>query len=194
MEIWKPVPGTDGKYEASNHGNIRSTWLLNGKPYTKIMKTILDERGYAKLTITLNGKKTCTRAHILVCKAFHGLPPSIKHTVNHKDGNKLNNHYTNLEWITQKENVHHHGKDTSHPRKVIQKSLNGEIVATFNSISEAAASINKDRTTVSRVCNGKNKTAGGYIFEYEDDKHKHQEIDKTVEHKIIKDFPKYLVF
>lgn len=107
MEIWKEVPNTAGKYEASNHGNIRSTWLLNGKPYTKLMKTVLDERGYAKLTITLNGKKTCTRAHILVCKAFHGLPPSFKHTVNHKDGNKTNNIPENLEWMTKSEQMHH---------------------------------------------------------------------------------------
>jgi len=30
--------------------------------------------------------------------------------VNHIDGDKYNNHYTNLEWVTQKENVHHYFK------------------------------------------------------------------------------------
>ena len=169
-------------YQVSENGEIWST-----KSQKFLAQHI--KNGYK----TINIKGNTHLVHRLIAKAY--IPNNDDNlVVNHKDGNKLNNHYTNLEWITQKENVHHHGKDTSHPRKVIQKSLNGEIVATFNSISEAAASINKDRTTVSRVCNGKNKTAGGYIFEYEDDKHKHQEIDKTVEHKIIKDFPKYLVF
>jgi len=108
MEIWKPVCGLEGRYEASNLGKIRSTWLNNKRPYSRIMKTSIDERGYAKLCITTpDGSKRCTRAHILVCKAFHGHPPTEFHTVNHKDGVKLNNVPENLEWMTRKEQAIH---------------------------------------------------------------------------------------
>jgi len=45
--------------------------------------------------------------HRLVCKAFHGMSPEGKPWVNHKDGIKLNNHYTNLEWSSISENIQH---------------------------------------------------------------------------------------
>lgn len=107
MEEWKPVAGMEDRYEASSLGKVRAVWLKNGKPYGKIMSTSFDEHGYVKIYITVNGKSRCTRTHILVCKAFHGLPPTDLHTVNHKDGNKSNNVPENLEWMTRKEQAIH---------------------------------------------------------------------------------------
>jgi hypothetical protein len=43
--------------------------------------------------------------HRLVCEAFEGLPPSPDHEVRHLDGDRLNNHATNLRWGTRQENV-----------------------------------------------------------------------------------------
>lgn len=117
MEIWKPVAGMEDRYEASDRGRIRSTWLKNGKPYTHVMRLGLDERGYAKLCITVETGKRCTRAHILVCRAFHGLPPTKLHTVNHKDGNKLNNTPENLEWATRQEQSQHFYNELSGKEK-----------------------------------------------------------------------------
>ena len=49
--------------------------------------------------------------HRLVCRAFHGLPPSEAHAkVNHKDGDKSNNKLDNLEWCTRDENIQHEHK------------------------------------------------------------------------------------
>lgn len=48
------------------------------------------------------------KVHRLICEAWHGDPPSELHTdVNHKDGNSLNNHYSNLEWATKSQNQRH---------------------------------------------------------------------------------------
>ena len=44
--------------------------------------------------------------HILVAEAFVGLRPEGMQ-VNHKDGVMLNNHYSNLEYVTPKQNIHH---------------------------------------------------------------------------------------
>ena len=49
----------------------------------------------------------CFLAHTLVALMFIGDPPSDKHEVNHKDLDKRNNHYTNLEWVTHSYNMHH---------------------------------------------------------------------------------------
>jgi len=45
--------------------------------------------------------------HRLVAFAWHGLPTKERPWVNHKDGNKMNNHYTNLEWSSISENIQH---------------------------------------------------------------------------------------
>ncbi len=43
-------------------------------------------------------------AHRLVCEAFWGPPPAPGLEADHKDGTKSNNHYENLEWVTDPEN------------------------------------------------------------------------------------------
>lgn len=55
-----------------------------------------------------NGNYSHTRKmiHKLVAEAFLGNKPP-KHEINHKDGNKSNNHASNLEYVTHKENIRH---------------------------------------------------------------------------------------
>jgi len=72
----------------------------------------------------------------------------------------------NLEWVTQKENCNSHTKPIFHERKVIQKDTDGNIIKVHNSVSEAGKSINLTRHAVNKVCLGKNKTAGGFLWEY----------------------------
>lgn len=46
--------------------------------------------------------------HRIVAETFIGPAPTPQHEVNHKDLNKLNNHVSNLEWVTRQENVDHY--------------------------------------------------------------------------------------
>ena len=115
MEIWKNINGFPN-YEASSLGNIRSK--LTGK-IMKVCKNRPDQRGYYQISLTMDINSRLTRkVHTLVCIAFHGNPPTNLHTVNHKDGNKLNNNKDNLEWVTAKENTNHLFKNGLQPKRV----------------------------------------------------------------------------
>lgn len=80
---------------------------LNGRiRKTKELKQHLDNDGYPTVKITHKGKKRITKVHRLVAETF--IPnPSNSETVNHIDGDKTNNHVSNLEWATRSEQMQH---------------------------------------------------------------------------------------
>lgn len=90
-------------YKISNYGRIISYVIhKNGK----LMGRPKDENGYYRnCFISIYGKKLFL-IHRLVAMAFIKNPDG-KQQVNHKDGNKINNYYKNLEWATQTENMRH---------------------------------------------------------------------------------------
>lgn len=115
-EEWRQVVGYEGIYEVSSFGNARAldrqvSFEKEGKICTMFvrggkLKPIVGAGGYIRLNITNSkGKHTQIRVHTWVCTAFNGIKPSSEHQVAHYDGNKLNNHYSNLRWATAKENA-----------------------------------------------------------------------------------------
>lgn len=102
MEIWKDIKGFDGFYQISNYGAVRSF----NKGVMRIRKLSFTHDGYAKIRLQHNNRDITTRIHRLVANAFIDNPDN-KSTVNHKDGNKLNNYVGNLEWATRHEQTQH---------------------------------------------------------------------------------------
>jgi hypothetical protein len=67
-----------------------------------------DSNGYKLIQKTIDGKRRSLMVHRLVAMAFLGIPENFNELdVNHKDANKSNNHFSNLEWCTHKENMEH---------------------------------------------------------------------------------------
>lgn len=84
------------KYEVSSFGNIRNakTKRLLKPQYT----------GYAHVRIFHNGRMQNIRIHRAVASTFL-IRGDGEDVVNHRDGNKTNNHVSNLEWLSQGQNV-----------------------------------------------------------------------------------------
>lgn len=119
QEIWKDVVGWEGYYLVSNLGNVKSKkrvmFYKFGKNKEKKEKTVKENirkqklnkcTGYYMINLNKDGKMKCETVHSMVAKAFIGLYKK-GYSVNHKDGNKLNNNLENLEIITHQENCFH---------------------------------------------------------------------------------------
>jgi len=105
-EVFVPVKGFEERFKISNAGTLIS---VNGKIKGEyVVKCSIDPYGYRSTSLWHGQKRWCVRVHTLVAKHFvENRQPEIFETVNHIDGNKLNNHHSNLEWCTRGMNMAH---------------------------------------------------------------------------------------
>lgn len=112
-EEWTDIHGYEGHYQISSSGEIaslsRNIVMKNGKSRRIRGKRIfakVKENGYLFVQLYLNGKATNYHIHRLVAEHFHDNPNCLS-DVNHIDGNKENNCFRNLEWVSHSENLIH---------------------------------------------------------------------------------------
>lgn len=101
VEEWQDIERFSGIYQVSNLGRVRS---FKVKPSGKLLRPGATSRGYMSVGLYENGKQRSMTVHRLVLEAFVG-PSHLE--VNHKDGDKCNNHIENLEYATSKDNALH---------------------------------------------------------------------------------------
>ena len=102
IEYWKPFPEDPfTEYSGSSLGRVRNDRT------GRILKPGLDTSGYKYVILNFNGQKKNIKVHRLVLRCFNQVENFNKLTVNHKDGNHLNNRLDNLEWMTFDENIYH---------------------------------------------------------------------------------------
>ena len=100
---WRTVPSFPA-YEVSEHGQLRRRG--------RILRGSVDAAtGYLKYSIRRDGRHHKRNAHQLVIEAFVGPKPFDGAVTRHKDGLRINDHWTNLEWGTQSANAHDRVRD-----------------------------------------------------------------------------------
>lgn len=146
----------------------------------------LAKTGYFSAALRRNGACHYFLVHRLVAEAFIS-NPGDKPTVNHKNGIKTDNRVENLEWATVQENNIHAirtglRKETDlekarqfarlkNMKPVLQYDLNRNFIKEWESISEAARTLDISMSGISKCCNnyGNMKKAGGYIWEFKEE-------------------------
>ena len=154
-EIWKDIKGYEGLYQVSNFGRIK---LRNGKISNGWDRGL----GYKRVRLYKNKKAKNFYLHQLVGKYFIENPKN-KRFINHIDSNPSNNHYKNLEWCNQKENMNHakrKGRMKGSPTLVI----NMQSGIFYESINEAAKVINMKPNSL--VCRLMDRTFNNTYFKY----------------------------
>lgn len=149
-------------YTITRDGEIISK--RNNKP----LKPYISKSGYYTVDLYLDDKRVKQMVHRLVALKYIHCDNQLKNTVNHKDGNKLNNKVSNLEWLTQAENNRHamNVLGYSYGRlPVIQKDLDGNVINTYSSIKEASEATGIEYSSLAYCVRGKYKISGGYQWE-----------------------------
>lgn len=187
QEIWKDIQGYEGLYQVSNLGNVKSlhfgkkTGCRNWeKSNSKILKSKLTTSGYYSVELYKPNSRKQFYIHRLVANTFIKNPYN-KEEVNHIDGNKLNNHVENLEWVTKSENQLHaiklglrtpcpmynkKGRNNPRSKPLIQYDLNGNFLNFWYCAKEASDYLNVKPRQISSCAEGKSKTAYGYKWKY----------------------------
>ena len=111
-EIWRDIPNYEGLYQASNKGIIKTLWFwsnfTNQRHYReKILKPKISKDKCSRVDLWKGGEHKTYLTYRLVLCAFTGKPYDYEMTVNHRDGNRLNNNIENLEWMSKENNIKH---------------------------------------------------------------------------------------
>ena len=177
----------EGLYKLSNLGRILSlNYNHTGKP--GLMTPRKRKNGYFQVNLWKNGEyKTCS-LHRLVAQTFLPNPENLPE-VNHKDEDKTNNFVflnedgsvdkekSNLEWKSPKDNCNHGTRNEriaktntngKLSKRVLQLSLDGELIREWPSTMECGRN-GFDSGNVCKCCNGKQKSAYGFIWMYAED-------------------------
>ena len=93
--LYKPIPNYE-EYFINEHGNVFSTKY--GK--WRELNTHLNENGYRRVTLRQNGKTVVRRIARLCAEAFISTNDQYYQQVRHIDGDKLNDHFSNLRWFS----------------------------------------------------------------------------------------------
>ena len=166
-EIWKDIPGYEGRYQASNTGKIKSmNYKQSGLP--GILTPGNTGSGYKCVELSNADKKLRKHSvHRLVWKTFVGpIPEGMQ--INHKDENKTNNSLENLEIVTPKQNMNFGTRNIRITRslsKPIAKIdiVSGEILKEYPSVRCA---IKEYGQSVAKAVTGRIKQAYGFKWKY----------------------------
>lgn len=161
----KDIPGYEGHYKVTDTGVVLSCKFNLIKPLLKRK----DKDGYTRVSLSINNKPKGFMIHRLVALAFIYNPFNLP-CVNHKNEIKDNNSYTNLEWCSVAYNNNYGMRNKSvsikKSKEVIQKTISGNELKRFPSITIAAIKTGMCRSKIGMCCNKQRLHTGGYAWSF----------------------------
>lgn len=165
-EEWRPIPGYEGLYEASNLGRVKSLRR------NIILSPEITRDGYHRYALQNKGIKTRRFGHRITWASFENSEILLDQTdvvnkvINHKNGVKSDNRLCNLEECSSRENVLHafaHGLRHPTMRKPV---LCVETNIIYPSATHAARDAQSDHSFICKACRGEYETAHGLHWKY----------------------------
>lgn len=194
-EEWKDIKGFESLYQVSNLGRVRSLdkWVKsknNSIQFRKgcILKPNTNIWGYLQVDLCTNNVHKMCSIHRLVAQAFKPNPEN-KPTVDHINTCRWDNAEWNLKWSTMEEQCDNpltfkhrseckkgekhpfygkYGKEHHRSKPVLQYDIDNNFIKRFDCLMEIERELGILHGNVSMCCQGKQKTAGGYIWKYEE--------------------------
>lgn len=160
IEEWRPVPGYEGLYEASNTGKVASL-NYNGTGARRELKPIKKHHGYMVVRLYRKGEWKAIRLHRVIAKTFIPNAGNLPE-INHIDEDPSNNAVSNLEWCTHKYNSTYGGHNKRISEALTNGKLSKAVVATlpdgtverYPSQAEAKRVLGCAQSGISRACLG----------------------------------------
>lgn len=163
-EIWRDVKHYEGKYMVSNYGRVKS--LISNR----YLSATANNDGYLKVKLYFDGRCKTEFVHRLVALAFVDNPNNLPQ-VNHKDEDKQNNYFENLEWCTHKYNQNYgkHNKNISDSSKGLRRNTKKCIRLSdnriFDCIKDTLVEEKVSYETMKKRC--RNKDGFMYLKDYQ---------------------------
>ena len=167
---WKPIKGFEG-YFINEFGEVKSIRTYKGTK-EKILKSHKNQQGYLVYTLMRFGKPYLRPLHRLLMENFKPNKENLP-CINHIDGNILNNSLDNLEWCTYGHNEKEaYRLGLKQPRlkskPVLQIDKSGQVVHRWKNSYEPKQ-FGYNPANINMCCNGKRKTANGFIWRFENE-------------------------
>lgn len=181
----KDIAGYEGLYAVNEKGQV---WSYRSN---KFLTPYDDGYGYLKVGLFRNCIADRRRVHRLVMETFNPVEGMENLEVNHLDEDKKNNNLSNLSWVTKLENIRYGtGSQRSAQKRskpVEQYTKDGQLVAVFPSMNEAYRQTGIYPGSISMCCNGKARSANGYVWRFAME-NKEKQLRKTLGMKCTQDF------
>lgn len=179
IEIWKDIEGYEGMYQVSNMGRARSLDRVKPNSGGQIAKGHIlphsdNGHGYQFVSLWKFNKGRRFYVHRLVASAFVPNPNNFP-IINHKDEDKSNNRYDNLEWCTQKYNINYGSRKrrakesfiaNGNNRPIDVYDMKGTFLKTVDCSNEVCKEIGINRRGLYLACQGVTKSYKGYRFAF----------------------------
>ena len=158
-EIWKDIPNYEGLYQASTLGQIRTCEgkTTSNQRYSQrrwkqrvLKQKLVGKSGYM-VCLWKDGSPKYQLVHRLIATTFLENLVDTKMTVNHKNGNRLDNRLENLEWMTLADNIRHGFDNGFYSTKKKCTLISGNETINFDSVSSACRFL-KRRVAYIRGC------------------------------------------